>query len=506
MTFDLNTPLAAQSPRATGMTTHQPSEFQEAIYSAVRESSDNLLIEAVAGSGKTTTIIQATEWTQDPTIFLAFAKANADDVRGKILKGEAKTLNSLGHRCWMTQCYGARIDFDKKEKLIQRLLPDEARRRIGFTVSRIISAAKNNGFGLDGPGEVQDTDFERFISAGDYDIDAEQVAEVAHFSRLVFIASRQDLSTFDFDDQLYMPVYQQWPMPWFGTILLDEAQDLNTIQHLFVERLGSAGSRLIGVGDRHQAIYMFRGALADSMDQLRDRFRMRELPLSISYRCSQRVIEEAQTLVPHIQARLGAPVGSVISWEDTQMEDQGADPTRDPETWPDGWLILCRNNAPLFSAVMRMVRARKPCRVLSNALEGLAGFLKKFRTDDIHIMRAKLNRWKEKEILAAQAKGMDWKIAAIEDKANTIEVLSEGFETVFEIVSLLKTLSEGRSGPMFATIHKAKGLEADHVYLLRPDLVPGWWIRDPAQLQQEYNLKYVAITRARQTFTYGVRG
>ena len=65
--------------------------------------------------------------------------------------------------------------------------------------------------------------------------------------------------------------------------------------------------------------------------------------------------------------------------------------------------------------------------------------------------------------------------------------------------------SEGRTGPIFSTIHKAKGLEADHVYFLRPDLVPAWWIKEPAALQQEYNLRYVAITRAKQSLTYGVR-
>jgi superfamily I DNA/RNA helicase len=154
---------------------------------------------------------------------------------------------------------------------------------------------------------------------------------------------------------------------------------------------------------------------------------------------------------------------------------------------------------------MRHVRRRIPCRVMSNALDGLASFIKRMRTDDPKVLQTKVAAWREKEVLAAQAKGMDWKIAAIEDKVATIESLSEGFVTVSQIIDLLRTLKEGKTGPTFATIHKAKGLESDYVYFLRPDLVPGWWIKEPEAIQQELNLRYVAITRAKIALTYGVR-
>ena len=53
---------------------------------------------------------------------------------------------------------------------------------------------------------------------------------------------------------------------------------------------------------------------------------------------------------------------------------------------------------------------------------------------------------------------------------------------------------------MFSTIHRAKGLEADTVHLVRPDLLPhpmarGW------QVEQETHLRYVAHTRANRSLT-----
>jgi DNA helicase-2/ATP-dependent DNA helicase PcrA len=69
---------------------------------------------------------------------------------------------------------------------------------------------------------------------------------------------------------------------------------------------------------------------------------------------------------------------------------------------------------------------------------------------------------------------------------------------------LLKTLADGKTGPIFSTIHKAKGLEAHEVYFLRPDLCPSPWARTREAQEQERNLRYVAVTRAQERLTFGV--
>jgi len=488
--------LLTENIEATQPPARAWSPLQEAVFTAIRETSDPILIEAVAGGAKTTTIIAGTEFAAGPCLFLAFNKSIAEDIRGKLPKGEAKTLNALGHRLWMVNSPSSRLDARKTEKLVEQVMPAEARRQFGYIVQRIISTAKASGLGIES--EVNDSDLEHLITGGEWDIDDSDVLAAAHYAAKVFNLSRSDLATFDFDDQLYGPIYNGWDFPSFGTVLVDEAQDLNRIQHLILEKLRDAGARPIAVGDRHQAIYGFRGALHNSLDLLKAHFRMRELPLSISYRCPESVIREAQALVPHIQPRPGAPAGEVHS---RHAEDG------DPEFWTgDDKLIVCRNNAPLFAAVMRQVRARQPCRVLSNALDGLASFIRKFRTQETQQMLIRLDRWLAKETDAAESKGMPWKVAALEDKAATVRSLAQDTKTTEEVLNVIRQLSEGRSGPLFSTIHKAKGLEADHVYFLRPDLVPGWWIKEEAALQQEYNLRYVAITRARSTLTYGVKG
>lgn len=488
----LTQPLSDLKPAAPAAPSRPWSSFQKGIFSAVQADQTPLCIDAKAGSGKTTTLIEAAGLSTGPTLFLAFNKSIAEDIGRRLTAGTAKTFNALGHRLWLQNAPGARLEARKNERLVEEEMPPDARRKLGYIVGRIVSQAKSSGLGLDS--SVGVSDFDHFITSGDWDIDDEDIHTAGYYSSKVFNRSRDDLRQFDFDDQLYTPVYRDWDFPFFPTVLADEAQDLNRIQHLFLEKLCTGGgSRLVAVGDRNQAIYGFRGALTDSLDLLKGHFRMRELPLSISYRCSQAVIRLAQTLVPDILPRDGAPAGDILTSEE------------DPSLFPADMLVMCRNNAPLFSAIMRHVRARQPCRVLSNALDGMAAFIRKFRTADALDMLKRLDRWEDREVFAAQSKGMDWKVDSIRDKATTVRSLAEGFHTVDEILGLLRQLQEGRSGPIFSTIHKAKGLEADHAYLIRPDLIRPWWCQQPAALQQEDNLHYVAITRAKLTFTYGVR-
>jgi superfamily I DNA/RNA helicase len=481
------------------------SDYQQAIFSSAENTSDNILVQAVAGSGKTTTLEEISQRISATTL-LCFNKPIADAAKARGIN--AKTLHSFGNSAWWRNTRSPRLDFEKLDAHLDRLFGKSAG-KYGFMIKRVVSAIKNSGMGL--TGEMQANEVRWAMDGWEFtsEIPEEDLDLVAQQAQKLWRASAEDTSTLDFDDMLYGPLFHGWNLRQRDTILVDESQDLNSIQHLM---LMAMQTRVIAVGDRWQAIYAFRGALSDSMDRLKDHFQMIELPLSICYRCPQLVVREAQKLCPHIEWRPGAPSGIVTSRYkevtdamteeelDRFQRDQVA--VEDPELFPHDTLVLCRNNAPLFSAVMRHVRAQKPCRVLSNALEGLASFIKRFKTDDILALRAKLEQWLTKEI--EKHSDAPWRVQASQDKIATIFVLCEHFTRTDDLLRLLKTLSEGRSGPIFSTIHKAKGLEAREVYFLRPDLCPSPWARKPSDREQERNLRYVAVTRAQERLIFGV--
>lgn len=479
------------------------SGLQTAIFEAGASTDRNIIIQAVAGSGKSTTLRELTKHLMGNSTVVAFNK-NIQVEMDEMLQKEgssakAKTFNSIGHRLMMMNRRGSGLAMDKVRNIVRSLLDPMEMKEYGYAIQRAVGLAKNNGFGLES--SVTVPEMIGVFEAYDLNIDSKKAEYFGVKAAGAFQRSVDDTSKFDFDDQLWVPIREGWRFYPVDNLLVDEFQDLTPIQHLMIERMTSVGSRLIGVGDRHQAIYGFRGAMSDSMDQAKEQFNMVELPLSITYRCPQSVVNEARRYCKDIMCREDAPEGKVIEVGTSDLDDEDI-PTQDPQLFRES-LVMCRNNAPLFRAILRHVRAKRPCKVLTNFLDSFKGFILGFKCETTIDLLRKLESWYETESANAKAKKFWGRLESLTDKYETAKLLANEFSTVPEVIRLLERLALGTSGPTFATIHKAKGLEHDHAYLLRPDLIPAMYARSKEQLRQEDNLMYVAITRAKQTFTYG---
>lgn len=475
------------------------SPEQLGIYDAVENSYDNLLVQAVAGSGKTTTLVEATARAEGSTLFLAFNKAIAEELKTRVRSGDVKTMNALGHRVWLDNS-SAKFEMRKLGILLDKLCPPDIVKDYGYTISRTVGLAKSLALGLTIGEPVTPSEMAIIIENFQFDVPCERVLEVSQYASAAFELSVRDQSTFDFDDQLYGPLFHGWDYPVYSNVMVDEAQDLSPIQHAMLQAMH--GSRIIAVGDRHQAIYGFRGASHDSMDELQSIFSMTELPLSTTYRCPIEVTREAQAINRDIQWREGAASGEVNTLDDDQT---------DPKLFTPGQMVLGRTNAPLFRAILRHIRDREPCRVLSNFLDTFQSFVRglakgpkgstelRSAIDVIH----RLDKWYLKEREAAQ--GRRGRLAYLSDRYETVKLLLEQHTTVYEACETVRRLAECRTGPLFSTIHKAKGLEASDVYVIRPDLLPHPMADGERELVQESNLKYVAITRSSNRLTFGQR-
>lgn len=438
------------------------------------------------------------DYSQGTNLFLAFNKSIADEMRVKVgAKGVVKTLNALGMGCFYRY---RRVELDDRRVLgFFKVLMGEGSedyKTFAYTLKRVVGLMKNQGLGLDGePPDHQQV--MEIIDSYQMDIPFDRLAELSLKALEAFKMSIRPSNTIDYDDQLYIPLLENWEYPFYSNVFVDECQDLSPIQHMMLDRMASRGSRIIAVGDPFQAIYGFRGALTNSIDLLRTKFRMRELPLSISYRCAQAIVRSANEQCPTLQAREGAPEGLV-------QHRINLDYTEDPQLFDSGLLVLSRNNAPLFRSILRHVRAKVPCRVLSNFLESFEGFIRGFKVSSTSDLIPKLETWFATEREAALKKGFRGKIAGLTDKFETAMLLAKEFKSVDDIVYTLRRLSTSSSGPTFSTIHKAKGLEEQSVYILRPDTLPSPFAVTPEAIQQEHNLLYVAKTRAIHTLTFGI--
>lgn len=265
-----------------------PSIQQSAIRTALLASRRSLLIQAGAGSGKTTTAVWLARTAVPQTersVFLAFGKAIAEELRTRLPYWvTASTYHALGYAALRRACPRLkRPTPDKCKWLLKEQVPDwKLRREIEPDVLKLVSFGKAYGTGAGGPILAELAD-----SLG-LDTDLAVATELLHASNSAY----EKDGSIDFDDQLYLPYLLGLDLDKYDNVFIDEAQDTNAVQLGLTRRMLFPGGRVVAIGDRRQAIYAFRGAGTSAMDDLRTAFDMEELPLSVSFRCARTVVDE----------------------------------------------------------------------------------------------------------------------------------------------------------------------------------------------------------------------
>lgn len=493
---------------------HPPSVHQKAVYKWVRQGGGNLILVAVAGSGKTTTILNASTMMGGDVAIAAYNSKIAKEIHEK-LKGanvghnvRAGTFHSFGFRAWLNHCRDTKpvVDRDKVSNILAaQKCPEDQQEFVG----RLVSMAKNRAFGvlcsMDDE-EAWDDMIEHYnldssLPEGDDGLVREGISRAIS---AIAVSNLQCRTIVDFDDMLYAPLVhgiRMWQNHW---LLVDEAQDTNPARREMAKKMLIPGGRAIFVGDPKQAIYGFTGADNDSLDRIKADFSCAELPLTVTYRCPKAVVELARQYVSHITAADSAPEGVVAGLTAAQFA------TQPPEVFTYRAAMLCRNTAPIVAQAFALIRRNIACHVEGKEIgRGLINLTRKWQTNNLDVLRDKLEAYLKKEVEKFLAKKQDQKAEALTDKISTMFVIMENMEedaTVKDlrdkIFALFGDTPEGVQPKHFtlSTVHKSKGREWETVYILdRAKLMPSPMARKEWEVEQEYNLIYVAITRSQGT-------
>lgn len=491
--------------------TFKPTPAHNAIRSALLEGADNLLLAAVAGSGKTSTILwlmeQLREAGQLPkTLYTSFARRNIDDVKPRLPTGvSAETMHALGLRAIKAAVRGRpRVDGGKGRKLLHEVLRDaQERRLLGGVVLKLVGAATSQGLvpsSVDGERLVDDSPEAWEALCERFGVDAPEGDEVylrgaIEAARTLLALKLRDLASIDFDDMLLAPVVFGFPAQRYDLIFIDEAQDLSPVQQAFLRALVGPEGRVVIVGDEHQAIYGFRGADTDSLGTLAAEWRARRFPLARSYRCPQAVGPLVAPIVPHFEVHEGNPEGLVEHRGDAAM----ALPHMAPAD-----MVLCRNNAPLVKLAYAALAQRIPVRVLGRDIgAGLLALVKRLRPSNVGDLLARLDAYEAQEVGKLTAgEQSSAKIQAVQDRCACLRVIATSVDDLDQLeadVSSLFVDDDEKAGRLtLSSCHKAKGLEAERVWILDRDLLGNTKrAKTEEQARQEHNLAYVAYTRTR---------
>jgi superfamily I DNA/RNA helicase len=140
--------------------------------------------------------------------------------------------------------------------------------------------------------------------------------------------------------------------------------------------------------------------------------------------------------------------------------------------------------------------------------QGLVNQINKFNAKSLTDLSEKLNAWYEKEVAKENAKKFpsDVRLQSLADRKDCLDFFIEEATSVDQLIAKVYSIftDTDQSGILLSSIHKAKGLEAERVFLVDPPTVPfpHPMAKSPEARTQEYNLRYVAVTRAKSHLVY----
>lgn len=494
------------------MATIQFSQTQLDVFEWVRSGSGSAVVEAVAGAGKTTTLVEAVRRMSGKVFLGAYNKKMADELKKRVAGMRdvvAGTFHSAGFSALRYFAEG-RVEVDDKNKKMPRIAAGvcgEEYQGWEAATCALVSLAKQAGFLCRQSGLVASPQWadwlglvERYDVADHLPDDADPRQLVKLAIQALILSNKELPGIVNFDDMVYGPLYLNLRMFRNDWVLVDEAQDTNAVRRALAEKMLRPGGRLVAVGDPHQAIYGFSGADSDSLDLIRTQFSAATMRLSVSWRCPRAVVKLAQSYVTHIEAAPTAEEGEASAMTYEEMR----------QFVVPGDAVVCRFNRHLVDLCFSLIRAGKPAKIEGRAIgEGLAALAGRWRVRTLEALESRLEAYLGRELRKAADAGDEAKADRISDQVATLQSLisgarERGVTTVDGLRELIRTtfddVGSSSSLVVLSSVHRAKGLEWPRVFVLGlSELMPSPRAVQPWQRQQELNLCYVAVTRAQST-------
>lgn len=457
----------------------RPAEF-------VKTGKD-FLIEAFAGTGKTTTLNLIANSNFDKNIlYVTFGKENIREARRKFPSNvTCSTAHSLAY-----QFVNQRIKMSAKQLLVNSISLDDISSSLNLdyfqfgtreltiivmTIAKNIITAfcKSTQYQMS-PSLLKDR---AFIDRGylDESGDINEHVSMGYSIACEYwdqVAQGKARLTHD----MYLKLWQiSDPVLNYDLILFDEAQDADM---LMVHVISRQSAQKVIVGDTHQQIYSFRGAV-NALDHFKSSGE--SLRLTKAFRYGSEVAQLANQVLFNFKGIKAGIIGNEAL--DTRVERYDMDHD----------IIIGRNMQSLFSTMVDFTECGyhdftclTDTRIMLDIIYGIIA-LKKGNVPKNAFLRS-FENYRQFEVYCDHAVG--------EMIPTYYRVLKDHGPK--KVIGLLKTIGSKRNAKtILMTAHKCKGLEFDYVTLMDdfPNLNEPQDFDDLVTLNEEVNLQYVAATR-----------
>lgn len=495
-----------------------PSETQVELCDFILHKVGNATVESRAGSGKSKTIELLAHFVPEgkKTLVVCFNKHIAEHLQEKFkednIKVDVMTYHSLGNKI---------LSYKKHINVKNNFKEDKYR---SYILSNINVLNPDYESFNKGNKTIYRRNLEKLVDYARYNLmqSKKEINKIANKYGITLISNEceavskilswgsEHIEEYDYQDMIWLP-YELGiggniiPLQ-YDFIFVDEGQDSSLAQQNLINICKKRNTRFIVFGDSFQTINSWAGSDEDAFLNFNKQDNVKKFTLNTSYRCAKKIAELAKTFVPDFTTPEWAEEGEVnydVPLNNIQKGD----------------MVLCRLTAPLVDLHLRLINLNLPSKIrgveLGKQLISLINECNSDNVSDIHsdIEKNLIEQW----IKLSEENDMSLKDAASEndimlgyDTLLTFNIISKGIITKKELIEkinelLIKNTEENNDNVNnihLTTIHRAKGLENDRVFILCPSLLPSRLAHKDWEIKAEQNLIYVAYTRAKKSLNF----
>jgi superfamily I DNA/RNA helicase len=478
------------------------SKYQLAIYDEYDNTNNNICIEATAGSGKTTTILNLLKRTPPykKVIFCAFNKSIQEELSSRVPdQVKVSTIHSLAYSILR---YNIKANFKLTEyknyqlalKLVKKKFKkDSLKQSYLFTISNIVDLYRMNLC-------KNKEELITILDQRTIDYSKGELEDALKLIKYLETYNKENHDTFliDFTDMLWLvkELVPEHKFPRYDVVMVDEGQDLNLLQHHIISNIVKPSGRIIAVGDSQQSIYSFMGSSPEAFNKLKEKPKTTSLPLSVTYRCSKKIVEEAQKVFPDkIEYFEEASEGIVRKGSLNELKE--------------GDFLLCRNNLPLMEAFIDLLTQGKKAHIMGKDFsKSLLRIIRKVESSGKEqaneVFKKMLNeKWEQLKEKGVHNISNNASYITLKENIEIVKILANAYGGYENLESKMDEIfTDDQEGITLSTIHKSKGLESERVFFYMPELLPSKYAKTDLELFAEKCLEFVAITRAKKELVY----
>ena len=230
------------------------------------------------------------------------------------------------------------------------------------------------------------------------------------------------------------------------------------------------------------------------------------LPLTVTRRCPVLHVELAKKLVPAFEAAENAPAGTVSGLPMSKLTG----------SIKAGDFLVSRRNAPLVSTYLKLIAARIPAVIVGRADAGKSVRMLANRSGakahgkSVNEVLKRARYFTDIAVEQAMMREKPGTAAIATDTFEALSALAEGITTAGALMARIEDVLDPSAEDgtelgddqkvRLSSVHRAKGLEADHVYVLADTLYLGNRAKFGRD-SEERNIEYVALTRSKGSLT-----